>query len=41
MDKTILITGATSGEAQGMAGRITTLNVSTVARRCLNLALSG
>lgn len=28
-------------EAQGLAGRITTLNVSTVARRCLNRALSG
>ena len=28
-------------EAQGLAGRITTLNVSTVARRCLARALAG
>lgn len=28
-------------EAQGLAGRITTLNVSTVARRCIRHALAG
>jgi len=28
-------------EAQGLAGRVTTLNVSTVARRCVSRALAG